>query len=723
MVQASADGISCYCLLMKDLKPICRIRCFKPPCEIELQCLITDIVRLEKIGIPAGLPCCTLYRASENAQQEKEWVRFLDFLQTHKKVEKYDIFSMSWSPGGEKGAFHHVTALYKQVNRRTLCDHLNELEDANGVIEVASRSCKQRTHIGEDALSNTTVIGDKTVNMKANRGPENVVAFTHTLPRNSVQVHPSYLKTLGQSHSSWIFGAVAEFVDNSRDAKATKLEISIGTIYHKPAGRDIPMLSIIDNGEGMTHEQIERMISFGHKQPDADDPDRIGRFGIGFKSGAMRLGKDAVVFTQAANSRSVAFLSQTLNEGKDNLEIPIVSFRRVGQFMEIDTSVQNETLAKHNLKAIMKFSPFNKYLIGEKSALFGEAGTGTQIYIWNLDEWGSSYSLCWETETKDGSSSCQGDISINPRRVRSRPGQMSQEVPLDYSLKSYLEVIFRNPRMKISVQGALIKTRPLSKSLHQTVVKTGVITGKTVKLILGRSQLEWEQANCGIFLYWHGRLIEAYKRVGSMIHNGDTGRGIIGVIDLTDLMKDDRGRVWVHNNKQGFQDCEAYAELEKWLCAKTDEYLDKYVNKIQLVKDGAFLKADREWVQCDKCRKWRMLPAGFDSSSLPIEWTCDIPEQKEEDGVVIISAKRSGYSGTENLENSDTSPRNIKSNSLHQIFQRVAHSPSQFRNYNALSFIGNSDTGIQKSGKREPSQSPEDDIPLSWSRKTKYRKY
>lgn len=43
-----------------------------------------------------------------------------------------------------------------------------------------------------------------------------------TLPtKNYVSVHPSYLRTLGQAHSDWLFGAVAELVDNSRDAKAT----------------------------------------------------------------------------------------------------------------------------------------------------------------------------------------------------------------------------------------------------------------------------------------------------------------------------------------------------------------------------------------------------------------------------------------------------------------------------------------------------------------------
>lgn len=62
-----------------------------------------------------------------------------------------------------------------------------------------------------------------------------------------------------------------------------RLGISIEMIYSKKAGEDIPMLSVKDDGQGMTHKEIVRMVSFGHKQPDTDDPDHIGRFGIGFK--------------------------------------------------------------------------------------------------------------------------------------------------------------------------------------------------------------------------------------------------------------------------------------------------------------------------------------------------------------------------------------------------------------------------------------------------------
>lgn len=37
-------------------------------------------------------------------------------------------------------------------------------------------------------------------------------------------------------------------------------------------------------------------------------------------------------------------------------------------------------------------------------------------------------------------------------------------------------------------------------------------------------------------------------------------------------------------------------------------------------KGGALHKPDHEWVQCDKCRKWRRLDAGFNSKILPPEW-------------------------------------------------------------------------------------------------------
>lgn len=54
-------------------------------------------------------------------------------------------------------------------------------------------------------------------------------------------------------------------------------------MYSKKAGQMIPVLSVVDDGHGMSHIQILRMLSLGHKQPYDDDPHHIGRFGVGFK--------------------------------------------------------------------------------------------------------------------------------------------------------------------------------------------------------------------------------------------------------------------------------------------------------------------------------------------------------------------------------------------------------------------------------------------------------
>ncbi|KAI3903636.1 hypothetical protein MKW98_032290 [Papaver atlanticum] len=375
--------------------------------------------------------------------------------------------------------------------------------------------------------------------------------------KNYVHAGPAYLETLGQTHCGWIFGAIAEIVDNSKDARATKLDISVEYHHSGIHGEKIPMLALIDDGHGMSHDELLVMLSLGNKKFHEDDRERIGKYGVGFKTGAMKLGRDVIVLTQTTESRSVAFLSQTYNESnKDDdleaeLELPIVSYHRIGSVMKLDTNVQSEQTSEYNLDILRRFSPFNEYFIGAKFALFGENGQGTQVYIWNLEKSGSDFSLEWHRSNNGD------DIVIRSRRTRQRPGQLAQRVPLDYSLRAYLEVIFLDPRMKIFIQGSLIID--------------GNILGKPVQLILGHSQQEWERMNSGIFLYWHGRLIEAYKRVGGMIQHPENSRGVIGVVDVTDVMHVG-DRDMVNNTKQTFQECKPYAELEDWLGGMLDMY-------------------------------------------------------------------------------------------------------------------------------------------------------
>ncbi|XP_057542939.1 uncharacterized protein LOC130821267 isoform X2 [Amaranthus tricolor] len=643
-------ALSCYITLKKDGKLICRTKCTKPPIEPSLSWNV-DIVKRTAANDLQDFPRFFLYPAFERHNKENaEWIKFLTFLYKYNKVATVlfdDLKIYVLPPESNEAAtettdglyFDHAVVVYElkelcgtSVNQKHVRSGFvleNAVKVSPDMLSIPPADCikdapavESNAHVKENSY---TEKGTSSSISKCHEAVDSTKPFSIKVdvsPEKSyVHADPSYLKTLGQAHSSWIFGAIAELVDNSKDAKASRLNIAIETILDKTLGSEIPMLSVIDDGNGMNHLEILRMISFGHKQLDEDNANHIGTFGIGFKTGSMRLGKDALVLTQTTDSRSVAFLSQSLNEGNDNLQIPVVSYRRRGQCMEIDTNVQSKELAKYNLNAIKEFSPFDEYLIGEKAGLF-RGSAGTQIYIWNLDKWGSNYTLEWQEGIPGGSSFNQGDIFVRSRRVRTRPGQTSRKVHLDYSLRSYLEVIFLEPRMKIYVQGSLVKSRPLAKSLNNTVVLNAEIMGKQVQLTLGRCRIEWDEANGGIFLYWRGRLIE----------------------------DDENGCVWVHNNKQGFQDCEQYACLEEWLGREADGYWDKYFDAIELRTGNSHYKPDNEWVQCDKCRKWRMLSSSFNSKNLPKEWfcymkpfngRCNMPEEQLGQGVITVGLKRS----------------------------------------------------------------------------------
>ena len=56
----------------------------------------------------------------------------------------------------------------------------------------------------------------------------------------------------------------------------------------------------------------------------------VGQYGNGFKSGSMRIGRDAVVFTKTENSMSVGMLSQTYLEAIDaeTILVPIITWER-----------------------------------------------------------------------------------------------------------------------------------------------------------------------------------------------------------------------------------------------------------------------------------------------------------------------------------------------------------------------------------------------------------
>lgn len=64
---------------------------------------------------------------------------------------------------------------------------------------------------------------------------------------------------------------------------------------------------------GMSPEETHLCLSFGHCNKEVSvDYTPIGHYGNGFKSGSMRIGKNAIVLTKNGETKTVAMLSQAI---------------------------------------------------------------------------------------------------------------------------------------------------------------------------------------------------------------------------------------------------------------------------------------------------------------------------------------------------------------------------------------------------------------------------
>ena len=143
-------------------------------------------------------------------------------------------------------------------------------------------------------------------------------------PRSVSLQADNFLQIQKQNHR-WLNGAVAELIHNSADADAKSLSITFEQNENAKLAwtedRGADRVRLQDDGNGMAHEDINRMLMFG-KSGQADDDaaahdsagaavrsgkKKIGKYGIGFKQGAMRIAKSAVIISRSKEHTTTSY--------------------------------------------------------------------------------------------------------------------------------------------------------------------------------------------------------------------------------------------------------------------------------------------------------------------------------------------------------------------------------------------------------------------------------
>ncbi|XP_017572371.2 MORC family CW-type zinc finger protein 3 isoform X1 [Pygocentrus nattereri] len=463
---------------------------------------------------------------------------------------------------------------------------------------------------------------------------------------------PSYLDSNSTSHT-WPFSAVAELVDNASDPGVTAKQIWIDVVTVK--GHQC--LSFVDNGSGMTPNKLHKMLSFGftEKGSGKGTHQAIGVYGNGFKSGSMRLGRDALIFTKNGGCQSVGMLSQTFLQAikAQAVIVPITPFNQQTKSLVITED------SEASLRAILTHSIFKSVFELQEQLDSIPGKKGTKILIWNI------------RRNKDGKPEFDFDTDredIRLPEIRSEemegkgkksyfgPRRTDHIVPeMDYSLRAYLSILYLKPRIQIILRQKKVQTKLVAKSLsmiENDVYKPQFINER-VKITFGFNCKNKD--HYGIMMYHNNRLIKSYEKVGCQIKSSGqrSGVGVIGVIECNFLKP--------AHNKQDFEYTKEYRLTIAALGLKLNDYWRE--KKEKKAKERAFralekkseegnMEEDEEeeeeeeevdvtWIQCEDCMKWRGIPTHLFSGKVPEPFTCSqhpmarlrsclVPEEPEE---------------------------------------------------------------------------------------------
>ncbi|XP_029579752.1 MORC family CW-type zinc finger protein 3 isoform X6 [Salmo trutta] len=440
---------------------------------------------------------------------------------------------------------------------------------------------------------------------------------------------PSFLNSNSTSHT-WPFSAVAELIDNASDPGVTARQIWIDVVEEQQQ----LCLAFTDNGSGMTPSKLHKMLSFGftEKGSGKGSHQAIGVYGNGFKSGSMRLGRDALIFTKNGGCLTVGMLSQSYLQAikAQAVIVPIVPFNQQTKMLVVTED------SEASLNAILTHSLIHtqQELLQHFDSILSKKGT--KILIWNIRRnKDGKPELDFETDEFDiRMPEIHSEETKTRGRKKSFPGPQRTDhtIPeMDYSLRAYLSILYLKPRTQIILRQKKVQTKLVAKSLSQIEndVYKPQFNKDRVKVTFGFNRKNKD--HYGIMMYHKNRLIKSYEKVGYQIKSSGqrAGVGVIGVIECNFLKP--------AHNKQDFEYTKEYRLTLSSLGLKLNDYWNEMMEK--KAREREFLAAEKRneeedsdeeeeegeespvWLQCEDCLKWRRVPEGHYSST-PEHWNC-----------------------------------------------------------------------------------------------------
>nr|XP_056715305.1 ATPase MORC2 [Euleptes europaea] len=460
------------------------------------------------------------------------------------------------------------------------------------------------------------------------------MAFTNYSSLQRAQLTFDYLHTNSTTHE-FLFGALAELVDNARDADATRIDIFT---EHREGLRGGFMLCFLDDGAGMDANDAASVIQFGKSAKRTPESTQIGQYGNGLKSGSMRIGKDFILFTKKDSTMTCLFMSRTFHEeeGIDEVIVPLPSWNAHTR----EPITDNMEKFAIETELIYKYSPFKseQEVMEQFRKIPGEKGTLVIIFNLKLMDNG-------EPEL---------DVTSDPRDIQMAETPPEGTKPERRSFRAYAAVLYIDPRMRIFIHGHKVQTKLLSCCLYeprmykyaskrfktraeQEVKKAehmariaeekareaeskaraleqrlGGDLSRESRVMLRQAQnmainmrreadvkkrmkeakqqalkepkelnfifgVNIEQRHLdGMFVYNCSRLIKMYEKVGPQLEGGMACGGVVGVVDVPYLVLEPT------HNKQDFADAKEYRHLLRAM----GEHLAQYWKDIKIAQMG-----------------------------------------------------------------------------------------------------------------------------------------